>query len=279
MEQQSHGSESSPGYLYRYFSKQWAESLLLKGKMFFPCVADFNDPFDCCAQVTFASRAKRKRYARKLISERLAHLPKHERKKVAKKAEKAQAYKIAHERFLKQLHEEVGVLCFSEKCDDILMWSHYAKSHTGLCVEFSRSRYLTFALRVQYVEEYPTLDFFKAMDDMQQPFSAQARSVVDRIYLSKAIDWKYEKEWRLPAFVGPYNRQPSEDVPSDLLYGGKGLHDFPTNLITRVFLGCRMMDPDKEEVMEWIRRGPAKPKIYEARANEGSYTLDMLELR
>jgi hypothetical protein len=87
------------------------------------------------------------------MHERLSHLPKSERKKVAKKAEGVQAYEIAHSRFLKRLHEEVGVLCFSEKYDNILMWSHYAKSHTGLCVEFSRSQYLRFALKVQYVEE------------------------------------------------------------------------------------------------------------------------------
>jgi Protein of unknown function (DUF2971) len=218
MEQQSNGSESSPVYLYRYFSKQWAESLLLKGKMFFPCAADFNDPFDCRARITFGSRLQRQRFARELMNERLCHLPKHERKKVAKKAKSAQAYEVAHSQFLKRFHEKVGVLCFSEKCDDILMWSHYAKSHTGLCVEFSRSQYLTFALKVQYVEEYPTLDFFKTTGDMQSPFDAQW--VADRLYLSKATDWKYEKEWRLLAFVGPHRRQPSGDVPSDLWYGG-----------------------------------------------------------
>jgi hypothetical protein len=76
------------------------------------------------------------------------------------------------------------------------------------------------------------------MNDMQSPFDAQY--VADRLYLSKAIDWKYEKEWRLLAFVGPYSAQPSADVPPDLFYGGKGLHDFPTDLITRVILGCRM---------------------------------------
>jgi hypothetical protein len=66
VEQASNGPESEPIYLYRYFAKQWAESLLLKGKMFFPCPADFNDPFDCRAQVTFDSRTKRQRYAREL---------------------------------------------------------------------------------------------------------------------------------------------------------------------------------------------------------------------
>ena len=60
--------------------------------------------------------------------------------------------------------------------------------------------------KVQYVEEYPTLDFFKTTGDMQSPFDAQW--VADRLYLSKATDWKYEKEWRLLAFVGPHRRQP-----------------------------------------------------------------------
>jgi len=125
------------------------------------------------------------------------------------------------------------------------MWSHYAKSHIGLCVEFSRSQYLRFALKVQYVEEYPTLDLFKAMDDMhmQRPSEAQARYVVDCVYLSKAGDWKYENEWRLLAYASLRSQPIAGVFPPDLMYGGKGLHDFPSNLITRVFLSCRMTAP------------------------------------
>jgi len=120
VEQASNGPESEPIYLYRYFAKQWAESLLLKGKMFFPCSADFNDPFDCRAQVTFDSRTKRQRYARELARERFPHLRGHERKRLAKKAEGARAYKIAYARFLERLHGKAGVLSFSEKHDNIL---------------------------------------------------------------------------------------------------------------------------------------------------------------
>jgi hypothetical protein len=174
---------------------------------------------------------------------------------------------------LKRLHEKVGVLSFSEKSDNVLMWSHYAEKHTGLCVEFRRSEYLSFALQVQYTEDYPTLDFFRAMDDMKAPL--EARYVVNRLYLTKAQDWEYEREWRLLALTAPHAYAP--DVPSDLLYGEKGLHDFPTDLITRVIFGCRMTNEDKSRVRGWVRSGPAKPKVCEARADRRSFRLEIVE--
>ncbi len=154
------------------------------------------------------------------------------------------------------------------------MWSHYAEKHTGLCVEFSRSGYLNFTLQVQYTQEYPSLDYFRAMDDMRGPL--EARYVIDRLYLSKANDWGYEKEWRLLAFAAP--RTYTKNVPPDLLYGEKGLHDFPTNLITRVILGCRMPNEDKEKVKGWIRGGPANPTLCEAREADGFFRLDVTEI-
>lgn len=32
--------------------------------------------------------------------------------------------------------ENIGVLSLSEKCDDLLMWAHYAQNHKGLVVGF-----------------------------------------------------------------------------------------------------------------------------------------------
>lgn len=33
----------------------------------------------------------------------------------------------------------VGVLCFTTKEDNLLMWAHYANNHTGICIEFDRN--------------------------------------------------------------------------------------------------------------------------------------------
>ena len=40
----------------------------------------------------------------------------------------------------------IGVACFSEANDNILMWSHYANNHEGFCLEFD-TRYLPFKLK------------------------------------------------------------------------------------------------------------------------------------
>ncbi len=34
------------------------------------------------------------------------------------------------------IKDSLLVSCFSETCDSILMWSHYADSHKGVCIEF-----------------------------------------------------------------------------------------------------------------------------------------------
>jgi hypothetical protein len=35
-----------------------------------------------------------------------------------------------------QLRKEIGLLCFSRSWDNLLLWSHYAASHTGFCLGF-----------------------------------------------------------------------------------------------------------------------------------------------
>ena len=52
-----------------------------------------------------------------------------------KKEVKIAAEKSFEERNKINLYER-GVCCFSEKKDDILMWSHYADGHKGFCLEF-----------------------------------------------------------------------------------------------------------------------------------------------
>jgi hypothetical protein len=257
--------DSGTEFLYRYFAKRWAESLLLNGKIFFPCPADFNDPFDCQARLTFeGSRLKLRRYARDLLKELAPEQSKRDRKRLAAKVNKS-SYERAREGFLNSLQTGVGVLSFSEKKANILMWGHYAQSHTGLCIEFRRAEFLDYVLKVKYVEDYPTLKFFEAIEDMESPKGV--RRVVDHMFLSKAQDWQYENEWRLlsfpPTLLHPFRAVAAHPaVPHTLLVGGRGLRDFPPNLITGVILGCRMTDEDKAEVRDWIARGPTNPGLH-----------------
>ena len=71
------------------------------------------------------------------------------------------------ERAAEILADKLGILCLSERRDDILMWSHYASSHCGVCLEFDTKR-MPFekAGAVNYCEKYPVLNAFKMDRDV-----------------------------------------------------------------------------------------------------------------
>lgn len=112
-----------------------------------------------------------------------------------------QTYDI-YENYLKELNDKyqstVYAACFSETNDNILMWSHYAQFHKGICIEYDfsnidyRSRSLLTLSPIKYSNE---------LFDMNK---YPKRSPVDKIQLatlSKYDSWKYEKEWRLISFL------------------------------------------------------------------------------
>jgi len=90
------------------------------------------------------------------------------------------------QRFLSQR----GVSCFSERADNLLMWSHYAGHHKGFCLEFKTSSEPFEKIRkVKYSEQMPAFDLVPMLCD--QDFD----QVLD-LFCTKSLDWQYEREWR-----------------------------------------------------------------------------------
>ncbi len=86
----------------------------------------------------------------------------------------------------------ITVCCFTEIDDDILMWSHYARNHTGVCLVYNLGNMpeLFERLRkVEYSNDYPVADNME-------------KDVSERCISTKSIHWGYEKEWRLLAQEG-----------------------------------------------------------------------------
>jgi len=85
-----------------------------------------------------------------------------------------------------------GVICFTEVPDSILMWSHYADLHRGICLGFCGREEAEnpndIALyQVVYEEEYPELDFSKIW----------YKDGLAKILWTKHVGWAHEQEWRL----------------------------------------------------------------------------------
>ncbi|WP_444922489.1 DUF2971 domain-containing protein [Microbulbifer sp. CnH-101-G] len=93
--------------------------------------------------------------------------------------------------------EAFGVLCFSSEWNSFLMWSHYAKSHSGICVGYKRD-----GLQIEGGSEKALpVQYKNPAIHLQKMFHEPGGLVTDetaRAFLhTKIQDWAYEREWRL----------------------------------------------------------------------------------
>lgn len=89
--------------------------------------------------------------------------------------------------FLKGLAGAFRVACFSEEKDNILMWSHYASYHTGIC----------FGIRPPQMRLAPGKNALCWSVDYRDERLPIEHPQKNEIALRKAKAWEYEKEWRV----------------------------------------------------------------------------------
>jgi|GEM_PF-756692 len=152
-----------------------------------------------------------------------------------------------NKRFIEKVKEnKLMTACFSERNDSILMWSHYADEHKGFCLEFDFTQWnpaLVCLLPVVYSAkrvEYPASYLDKHCDNDCQNCGAY---ILKQAYVTKHIDWEYEKEWRII-----YSGSNTKEVP---LINPLPL---PKNCITKLYIGARTEGVHKEHLIEIAQR-------------------------
>lgn len=141
----------------------------------------------------------------------------------------------------------VGILSLSALPNQVLMWSHYAEAHTGICLRFNRSSPWAFpfiaAQKVIYSAERPVLNPITDTD----PDNAQA--LVDKVILTKADFWAHEEEWRVMSHPN-----------SSIGMGGPGLTTFAPRALDGIILGACISDADAAAVARWtaVRKYPVE---------------------
>lgn len=133
--------------------------------------------------------------------------------------------------------------------NNILLWSHYAANHTGICLKFIASNTTPFfglAQKVDYHPEFPEVDLLGSSPDEQ----------VQSLLLTKAEEWKCENEWRI--------------IDHDT---GSGCKAFPEELLVEVIFGALMEQEDKEAVVEWVSKRNCPVQLSQVSLGSGSYSL------
>ncbi|WP_394952052.1 DUF2971 domain-containing protein [uncultured Helicobacter sp.] len=111
----------------------------------------------------------------------------------------------------KNLLGNIQIGCLSENWNDVLMWSHYAGSHKGICIGYDVSNIFnnkfdtnnTILKKCIYLDNLSMYDFFIQPDIVNakdlEPFKDNVfnqPSFLD-MYSIKHKNWSYEKEWRI----------------------------------------------------------------------------------
>jgi Protein of unknown function (DUF2971) len=126
------------------YSREDVERILVHGQIRFSSPEWFNDPFDCrLPPVIKGTEAEKRRWLEdSYVPTIYPSLSFAERAQAVQKLmpEVNDLLKQHVEYTQRKLIPNSGVLSLSEIPDDILIWSHYADSHRGVCLKFDRSK-------------------------------------------------------------------------------------------------------------------------------------------
>ena len=190
------------------------------------------------------------------------------------------------------LGESTYISCFSETPYNVLMWSHYAQSHTGFCVEYelkelgneeilkhifpvlyNNKRFENYVDINDLVENLENLNYNMVRNgDNQDVFLCQLLP----LFIIKGKMWESECEWRII-----YTRQELYEK-GDTNYIDPRLQNIDFSCISAIYLGFRIDDEVKKNIIEIVKRKndarKQKIKIFQARLSENDYELQFCEL-
>ena len=248
-------------YKYRSISKNTGR-IIRENELYFSSPLGFNDPFEGRVFPDFngTEAQHRKFYEAVLLSAGFSgaqlqdKIEEYVKKQLLMDAKKAH---IFSENTTTRIMERISTLCFSEKRDDILEWSHYGDEHKGICLEFSTSdlsSYLSKLRKVVYSNSYPQLMMFSDPNEEK----------IKKFILTKSDHWTYESEWRVFEVMGDgFTRRP-------------GAYEFPPDSLTGIIFGCRIPPSERTKVISWLAGRSSMPKLYQAVVKYRDFGLDIV---
>ena len=230
-----------PKRLYKYgnFHNEHWEDLIFKGKTYLSKASDFNDPFDCLVNYDFFKLVNSPNIRKRLKENFLLT-----DKDLIKINQNEIIQKIRY-----SFQEEIRVACFSEEWHSLLMWSHYADSHKGFCIEYDTENMSEYKKSRLFAAVYLETQIDGTDDLINEHPNAGLISMI-----GKAKEWSYEKEWRMLDF---------DSYSEEYRYLKKD--------IKAVILGVRSDDTNKSKVINWAKNN--NKEIYQAKISPMKYEI------
>lgn len=202
-------------YKYRNFSDPFFESIIKNSSLYFSSVEQFNDPFDC--KLSYRQNYSNKEISKALLGVKERNPDKFIRlKDMKKKFGKNRDFIELQNNMAKEILVSLGVLSLSKNYNNILMWSHYSESHTGLVFKFTpkntnnEKSCFYHPIKVDYSESYDELSY---VNNHQEE--------IPKLLLTKYKDWAYEEEYRCFGLDFQGEKKFDKDELTGIIFGAK----------------------------------------------------------
>lgn len=237
-------------------ARQRTQRVVETGLHYFASSRSFNDPFDCRPNFTLeGTEVAVRKYLRGLWARQAPHLPELERhaeveailrdpSRDPRIPENNRLFAAAYD---SMVTAQVGVLCLSEVYDDILMWSHYADCHRGICLIYDTSDdFFAHTQPVHYQQVRPRVN----------PITQTTEEMLKNAIFTKSSAWAYEKEWRIL-----HHEQ------------GVGERQSPPTALKAIVLGIALSSSDRRLVETWAMASSAPPAVFQARLSPSEFSV------
>lgn len=240
---------------------KYLERTVLHNEIYYAPATSFNDPFDCTA--VFAEETGTdeelmadyihlaRKYGPEMTDEELRIDAEQMIADPSRNPRNQTVRNTIQDEYGRTIRASTGIYCVSENSDDILMWSHYADHHRGVCLEFDgQAKLMQLAMRVSYSHDRPQI----ARGDSNQ-------IKLEKGILTKSNHWQYEREWRLIRYQQ-----------------GPGIAKFRPENLTGIIVGAQA-SMQVLQLLRRLNRARGVPlRLYKASINRSTFTLDIREI-
>ena len=290
-------------YFYKYMSASTALSVLENSSLRWREPSQFNDPFDHQVKYIFphtqdelatalAKEIEELVYDREpifkektsvslmvtMLREGIERIPKEELLQALdegarESAKGLQEYQDNINALIHNVMNNSRVLCVTEHNDNVVMWSHYADEHRGVCIRLQcideLDNTLLLAKPIQYVDDFPV--FPETQEHVKHLTGEEPLSISKLIYdipYYKHKHWRYEDEWRVHI--------PHEE-PSNI----NGYNDWSENIriFGALYLGCRIEPNDTTALLKVVESKYPHMQVFQAKPSTKGFILEFERVR
>jgi hypothetical protein len=259
------------GSLYKYcnWKKPYHRRILKEGKIYFASLGKLNDPYESHINPSYDNLSFQDLFESLKYYFKLGQFNTDDALVTNMATMYANEILRDKEHFVEMIehYEEMkndyyGVFSTSQDPSNLLMWSHYADAHQGLCIGFNAGLLYSYFDRMNEADAIPiTVEKVRYLPNPPKIYPRNDSDVYEYVYPQitvKCDKWAYEKEIRF------------------ILHRGANIEfDIPKEAINQIIFGYKMDNKTRNKIENLIIRHDYHVQLFQATLAKNSYELQI----